>query len=82
MEGDVQSNKYTHTHTHTQRTRGDVGNGRDLCRQQRRQERISPVAANPDNLENRKEAGGGKHRVPRAQVRTVQVERVCPLCRF
>ena len=38
------------------------------------------VAANPDNLESNKEAGG-EYKVLRAQVRIVQVERVCPLCR-
>ena len=46
-----------------------------------RKERVGPVAANPDNLENSKEAGGGEHKVFRAQVRIVQVERVCLLCR-
>ena len=36
-----------------------VGNGRDLSgkRKTRRQERVGSVAGNPDNLENRKEAG-------------------------
>ena len=28
----------------------------------RRKERVGPVAANPDNLENKKEAGGGSTR--------------------
>ena len=58
-----------------------MGNGGDLDGKKikRRQERIGSVAANPDNLENAKEAGGG-HKVPRAKFRTVQVERVCPLC--
>ena len=46
-----------------------------------RKERVGPVAANPDNLESNKEAGGGEHKVLRTQVRIVQVERVCPLCR-
>ena len=45
-----------------------------------RKERVGSVAANPDNLGSNKEAGGG-HKVLRAQVRFVQVERVCPLCR-
>ena len=37
------------------------GNGGDLGgkRKTRRQERVGSVAANPDNLENRKEARGG-----------------------
>ena len=45
-----------------------------------RKERVGPVAANPDNLESNKEAGG-EYKGLRAQVRIVQVERVCPLCR-
>ena len=54
----------------------DVENGGDLGgkRKKRRQERVGLVAANPDNLENSKEAGG-EHKVFRAQVRFVQVER-------
>ena len=61
--------------------RRHVGNGGDLGgkRKNRKKERVGPVAANPDNLEKNKEAGGGGDKVPRAQVRTVQVERVCPL---
>ena len=35
--------------------RGDLGGKRQTCRK----ERIGPVAANPDNLENNKEVGGG-----------------------
>ena len=42
--------------------------------------RVGPVDANSDNLESNKEAGG-KHKVLRAQVRTVQADKVCPLCR-
>ena len=38
-----------------------MGNGGDLGgkREKRRKERVGPVAANPDNVENSKEAGGG-----------------------
>ena len=59
-----------------------VGNGGDLGgkRKKRRKERVGPVAANPDNLESNKESGG-EHKVLRAEVRIVQVERVCLLCR-
>ena len=59
-----------------------IGNGGDLCgkRKKSTKERVGPVAANPDNPESSKEAGG-KHKVLRAQVRIVQVERVCPLGR-
>ena len=42
-------------------SRRRVGNGRDLGEktEKRRQERVGPVAAYPDNLENDKEAGRG-----------------------
>ena len=43
------------------RNGGDLGGKRKKCRK----ERVGPVAANPDNLESNKEAGG-EHRVPRA----------------
>ena len=52
------------------------GGKRKKCRK----ERVGPVAANPDNLESNKEAGG-EHKVLRTQVRIVRVERMCPLCR-
>ena len=41
--------------------RHHVGNGRDLGgkRKTRRNERVGPVAASPDNLENSEEAEGG-----------------------
>ena len=45
-----------------------------------RKGRVGSVAANPDNLGSNKEAGGGPQGA-QAQVRFVQVERVCPLCR-
>ena len=54
---------------------GDTGGKIKKCRK----ERVGSVPANPDNLESNKEAEG-KHKVLRAQVRIVQVERVCPLC--
>ena len=56
--------------------RRHAGNGGDLPlggkREKCRKERVGSVAANPDNLE----AGGGEHKVLRARVRIVQVERV------
>ena len=55
---------------------GDLGEKRKKCRK----ERVGSVAAYADNLESNKEAGG-EHKALRAQVRIVQVERVCPLCR-
>ena len=56
---------------------GDTGAKIKKCRK----ERVGSVAANPDNRESNKEAGWGGHKVLRAQVRVVQVERGCPLCR-
>ena len=70
--------------------RRHVGNGGDLGgkRKKCKKESVGPVAANPDNLESNKKAiwrvtrkQGGEHKVLRAQIRIVQVERVCPLCR-
>ena len=64
--------------------RRHVGNGGDLGgkREKYRKERVGPVAANPDNLESNKEAGGGGYKVLRTHVRIVQqVERECLLCR-
>ena len=54
----------THTHTHKEphkSFRRYVGNGGDLIgkRKKCRKERVGSVAANPDNLESNKEAGGG-----------------------
>ena len=56
---------------------GGWGGKRKTCRK----ERVGSVAANLDNLESNKEAGGRGDNVLRAQVRIVQAERVCPLCR-
>ena len=87
----------THTHTYIGSGRAEakkrkkphkacrrhVGNGGDFGgkrKQRRKKKRVGPVASNPDNLENNKESGRG-HKVLRAQVRIVQVERVCPFCR-
>ena len=59
-----------------------AGNGGDMVgkRKKCRKERVGSVAANPDNLESTRKQGG-EHKVLRTQVRSVQVERVCPLCR-
>ena len=53
-----------------------MGRKRKKCRK----ERVGTVVANPDNLGSNKKQGG-EHKVLRAQVRFVQVERVCPPCR-
>ena len=66
----------THTHTHTY-THIHAHVHAHIHTHTRRQERVGSVIAKPDDVGNSKEAGG----VPGAQVRTVQVERVCPLCR-
>ena len=58
------------------RETGEIRVERKKCRK----ERDGSVAANPDNLESNKEAGRGAQGLT-AQVRIVQVERVCPLCR-
>ena len=53
-----------------------MGGKRKKCRK----ERVGSIAANPDNLGGNKEEGG-EYKVLRAQVRFVQVEKVCPVCR-
>ena len=45
-----------------------------------RQERVGSVAANPDNLDNDKETGGGAHDT-KGLSKNVQAEIVCLLCR-
>ena len=72
---------HTHTHTHTHTP------WEDQCEWHRMTRMTRPDCAVMCNLINththtgatRKQ--GGEHKVPRAQVRFVQVERVCPLCR-
>ena len=65
------------------RCRHRAGNGVDMGgkRKKCRKERVDSVAANSDNLGSNKEAEG-EHKVLRVQVRFVQVDRVCPLCRI
>ena len=67
------------THTHTQ-VMCNLINTHTHTHTRTHRERVGSVAANPDNLGSNKEAGG-EHKVLRAQVRFVQVERVCPFCR-
>ena len=76
-EGREEAKKRKKSH---KKCRRDVGNGQDLSgkRRKRRQERVG--YCNPDHLETRKDARG-ERKVPRAYVRTVQGERMCPLCR-
>ena len=46
-----------------------------------RKERVGSVAANPDNLESNKEAGGGAQGAQGPSKFVQVVERVCPICR-
>ena len=55
---------------------GDLGGKRKKCRN----ERVGAVAVNPYYLESNTKQRG-EHKVLRAKVRIVQVERMCPLCR-
>ena len=61
-EGGGEANKRKKPHKSCRR---DVGNGGMWKEKKRRQERVSSVAANRDNLENSK-GSGGKHKVPKA----------------
>ena len=63
-EGGREAKKRKKPHTSC---RSHVGNGGDLGgkRKKRRKERVGPVAANPNIVENNKETGGGAQ-VPRA----------------
>ena len=61
-----------------------MGNGGDLGgkRKKRRKERVGPVAANPDNLENNKEAGGGAQGTQGLSKNYTSRESVSPLSRL
>ena len=61
-----------------------VGNGGDFGgeRNKRRQERVGLVAANPDNLKNSKEAGGGAQSTQRLGKKCSSRESVSPLSRL
>ena len=77
--------------THTQEAqethkscRRHVGNRGDLGgnRKKRRKERVGPVAANLDNLESNKEAGGGAQRTQGLSKSCTSKESVSPLSRL
>ena len=65
LRGYLQFNEYAYIHKKRKRPQnncrrraengGDTGGKREKCRK----ERVGSVAANPDNLESNKEAGGG-----------------------
>ena len=57
---------------------GDTGRERKKCRK----ERVGSVAANPDNLESNKEAGGGAQGTQGSSRNCTSRESVCPLSRL
>ena len=61
-----------------------VGNGGDLGgkRKRRGKERVGPVAANPENLEKNKEAGGGAQGTNTLSKNYTSRESVSPLSRL
>ena len=79
-EGGREAKKHKKPQNNCRRRAGNGGNTSGK-RKKCRKERVGSVAANPDHLGSNKEAGGGGHKVLRAQVIFVQAERVCPLCR-
>ena len=64
--------------------RRHVGNGGDLGgkRKKWRKERVGPVAANPDNPESNKEAGGGSQSTKGSSKNFTSRESVSPLSRL
>ena len=57
---------------------GDLGGKREKCRN----ERVGPVAANPDNLESNKEAGGGAQGTQGSSKNCTSRKSVSPLSRL
>ena len=57
---------------------GDTGGKRKICRK----ERVGPVAANPDNLESNKKAGGGAQGTQGSNKNCTSRESVSPLSRL
>ena len=57
---------------------GDTGGKRKKCRK----ERVGSVAANPDNLESNKEAGGGAQDIQGSSKSCTSRESVSPLLRL
>ena len=64
--------------------RRPMGNGGDLGgkRKKRKKERVGPVAANPDNLESNKEAGGGAQGTQSSSKNCTSRESESPLSRL
>ena len=61
-----------------------MGNGGDLVgmSRKRRKQRVGSVAVNPDNLQNRKEAGGGAQDTQGLSKNYTNRESVSPLSRL
>ena len=61
-----------------------MGNGKDLAGKRKtcRKERVGPVAANPDNIESNKEAGGGAQGTQGSSKNCRSKESVSPLSRL
>ena len=81
-EGGGEAKKHKKPHKTCRR---HVGNGGDFGgkREKRRKERVGPVAANPDNLEINKEAGGGAQGTQGlSNNRTTSGESVSPFSRL
>ena len=80
-EGGREAKKHKKPH---KRCRRHVVNGRDVGgkREKRRKERVGPVASNPDNLENNKEAGGGAQCIQGTSKNCTSRENVSPLSRL
>ena len=57
---------------------GDLGGKREKCGK----ERVSPVDANPNNLESNKDAGGGAHSTQGSDKKCTSRESVSPLSRL
>ena len=79
MESEEESKKPNKRHKSCRRdvgTGGDFGGKKKKCRQ----ERIHSVAADPDSIDNSKEAEREAQGTHGLIVRTVQVEKICLLC--
>ena len=80
-EGGREANKRSKPHTICRRhaeNGGDLGWKRERCRK----ERVGPVAANPNNLENDKEAGGRAQGTQGSSRNCTSSESVSPLSRL
>ena len=75
-------NTHTNTHTERERERNTTGETRGERQKKCRKERVGSVAANPDNLESNKEAGGGAQGTQCSSKSSTSRESVSPLSRL